>query len=276
LEQGAPFFLYFATTAPHAPATPDPRDIGRLDEVVATYRQPESYRRVLADQPAYLQTAKATWDKAKTLTTRQFHKNQVNSEFGVDRAARRIVAAVGTSPTIVLYMSDNGMLWGEHYWASKLVPYEESIRVPMVLWSNIPGLVPNTTNADPILNIDLRPTLEGLVENGSIVDPGEPTDGVNIFAHSIADRDFPLEEEELDTVPSYCGVRTADGWMFTHYATGEEELYHVDDGSGSPIDPYELDNLAPTRAAKADDLRAEARSLCVKAPPEFSWTVPTP
>lgn len=129
----------------------------------------------------------------------------------------------------------------------------------------------HTVETDPVLNVDLRDTLEGLVEDGSVVTADEPTDGVDVFATPITDRDFPLEEEQAGGVPSYCGVRTADGWMFTHYATGEEELYHVATADGSPIDPYELDNLAPTMPGRSTELRTEARALCVREPPEFSW-----
>jgi N-acetylglucosamine-6-sulfatase len=271
LEAADPFFLYFAPTAPHAPATPDPRDVGRFEAEVAAYQHPPSYRRLLPDQPSYLADAKADWNPAARARTTAFHELQLEAAFGVDRALRRLVRSVGTAPTIILFMSDNGMLWGEHYWRGKVVPYEESIRIPMVLWSNVPGLVPHTVDPDPVLNVDLRETLEGLVGDGSVVRPDEPTDGVDIFATSVADRHFPLEQEQLNGVPSYCGVRTADGWMFTHYETGEEELYHGAAADGSPIDPYELDNLAPTRLEKTAELRTEARVLCVREPPEFSW-----
>jgi N-acetylglucosamine-6-sulfatase len=275
LTSGTPFFLYFAPSAPHGPATPDPRDVGRFESEIAAYDHPPSYRRLFPGQPAYLSDAKATWNPTVRAVTTAFHEHQLEAAYGVDRALRRLIRTVGTAPTIILFMSDNGMLWGEHYWRGKLVPYEESIRIPMVLWSNVPGLVPHTVETDPVLNVDLRDTLEGLVGDGSVVTPDEPTDGVDIFATSIANRRFPLEGEQLNGVPSYCGVRTADGWMFTHYATGEEELYHVAAADGSPIDRYELDNLAPTMPSKSTELRTEARVLCVREPPEFSWDAPS-
>ena len=31
--------------------------------------------------------------------------------------------------TVVVYMSDNGFMWGEHRLGGKIWPYEESIRV---------------------------------------------------------------------------------------------------------------------------------------------------
>ena len=35
--------------------------------------------------------------------------------------------------TIVFYISDNGYLYGEHRTSKKMVPYEESVRTPMVV-----------------------------------------------------------------------------------------------------------------------------------------------
>ena len=52
----------------------------------------------------------------------------------VDRQVGALMARSETAAvldnTIVVYMSDNGFLWGEHRLGGKLWPYEESIRVP--------------------------------------------------------------------------------------------------------------------------------------------------
>ena len=63
--------------------------------------------------------------------------------------------------TIVIYASDNGFLWGEHRLGGKLWPYEESIRVPLVVrtpWQNVWG----TTSDDMALNIDFASTIAEL------------------------------------------------------------------------------------------------------------------
>ena len=39
----------------------------------------------------------------------------------------------GLANTVVIFTSDNGRLLGEHRWMSKAVPYEEALRVPMLL-----------------------------------------------------------------------------------------------------------------------------------------------
>ena len=66
--------------------------------------------------------------------------------------------------------------------------------------------------------------------------------------------------------PAYCGWRTAD-WSFTHYATGEEELY------SEQLDPYQLTNVAqdPANQEQLNHLRHQARRHCSPVPPAFSW-----
>ena len=61
------------------------------------------------------------------------------------------------SNTLIVFTSDNGMLWGEHRWSSKVVPYEESIRVPFVIRDDALITAPRRDD-HLVLNIDLAPT----------------------------------------------------------------------------------------------------------------------
>jgi arylsulfatase A-like enzyme len=76
-----------------------------------------------------------------------------------------------------------------------------------------------------------------------------------------------IEHSGGDGVPPYCGLRTLD-WLYTHYATGEEELYDI------RADPYELVNVVADNASEANRLRLETQALCVPLPPGFSWVAP--
>ncbi len=59
--------------------------------------------------------------------------------------------------TVVVFMGDNGFLFGEHGLIDKRNAYEESIRVPLIVQG--PGLPAGTTVSDMVLNIDIAPTL---------------------------------------------------------------------------------------------------------------------
>src|SRR5205823_2983710 len=62
------------------------------------------------------------------------------------------------SNTLIAFTSDNGFMWGEHRWVGKNAPYEESIRVPMVV--RFDAQEPAVGVSDPHLvgNVDLAPT----------------------------------------------------------------------------------------------------------------------
>lgn len=64
--------------------------------------------------------------------------------------------------TLVIFTTDNGYFHGEHGLADKWYPYEESIRVPLIVRD--PRMKLNkrgTTNDDIVLNADLAPTILG-------------------------------------------------------------------------------------------------------------------
>src|SRR5437773_8908388 len=64
--------------------------------------------------------------------------------------------------TLVIFTSDNGYSWGSHRWKPKQCPYEECIRVPMIM--RYPDLVVGAPRTDDriVLNIDFAPTIADL------------------------------------------------------------------------------------------------------------------
>ena len=66
-----------------------------------------------------------------------FRLHQYRSLLAVDRMVDNVVdqlrEAGRLDNTMIIFMSDNGIQWGEHRLQGKGVPYEESIRVPMVI-----------------------------------------------------------------------------------------------------------------------------------------------
>ena len=64
--------------------------------------------------------------------------------------------------TLLIFTTDNGNMHGEHGLAEKWYPFEESIRVPLVIQDpRMSPRVRGTTNEDWTLNIDLAPTILG-------------------------------------------------------------------------------------------------------------------
>ena len=250
---GQPFFLYFAPTAPHAPAIADPRDVGRFDAYVDSYRWPASVGEAdVSDKPAHIRSL--PWSRELQRGYDDLHARQLSAIYGVDRAVRRIWNAL-PDDTVVLYMSDNGYEWGEHRWSSKLVPYNESIRVPMIVATKGLG-VPDIDPRRIALNVDIRSTLESFAGLSPVTMGHDWTDP------SWSRNNFVLEHWAVDTllyVPTYCGVRS-DDWMYVRYATGEEELYD------ERVDPLELTNIVETDPPALASLRTRAETLCTQGP----------
>jgi len=247
-----------ALTAPHGPATPDPRDVGRFDREVAHYAHPASVgEKDVSDKPGYI--ARRWWTSNLQQKADAFHAAQLNASYSADRAIARVWDALPEN-TVVLFMSDNGYLWGEHRWQGKSVPYNESLRVPMILATKGLG-VPAIDPGRIALNVDVRATLEGFAE----LTPA--TEGFDWMDPTWRRPDFVLEHWDFSGVPTYCGVRSTDR-LYVRYATGEEELYD------EVLDPLELDNLASSVPPELAAMRARAQALCTSGqiyPPDWPF-----
>ena len=82
--------------------------------------------------------------------------------------------------TTIVFTADQGILAGEHRLRGKNLPYEEAIRVPLVVRS--PGVRAGTVNADPVVNADLAPTILDLAGVGVPDELARVFDGVSLRA----------------------------------------------------------------------------------------------
>ncbi len=245
-----PFFLWFAPTAPHPPAEPVPRHAGRYADLALS--SPPSLGEVdVSDKPAWVR-ALPPLDAAGLETLREAERRSFETLLAVDEAVRRILEALRDrgelEETVIVFTSDNGLAFGEHRWTRKSCPYEECIRVPLLV--RAPGL---THRLEPAIvsAVDLAPTILDLAD----VPPGGPLDGASLVP-LLRGGSPPWGEAYLEfagdpRVPAWWGLRRP-GWLYVELATGERELYDL------RRDPFELVNLAhdPARAAIVADMAA--------------------
>jgi arylsulfatase A-like enzyme len=278
-----PFFLSFAPPAPHhedlnagrpgAPG-PDPRPAPRHARRFARTplpRPPSFDEADVADKPALLR-ALPRLTGGQVAAIERSHRARLAALQAVDEAVARIVRALRASgelgDTLLVFTSDNGWLAGQHRVPdNKYLPYEESIRVPLVLRG--PGVPAARTVAATAINVDLAATILGAAGARA----GRRQDGVSLLPiarrpASAPRRAVPLEAlAPLFVRPGfpypfaapYRGVRTGR-FKYVRWSYGDEELYDLH------ADPYELRNLAtdPARArleARLTD-RAERLSRC--------------
>lgn len=182
---------------------------------------------------------------------------------GVDAALGRILQALEDQGldehTVVILMGDNGYFLGERGYAGKWLPYEPSIRVPLIV--HIPGLESATPDA-PVMNIDLAPTLLDLAGvpipasmQGHSLLPllrGESPDdwrGAFLVEHRFAHPKIPEHE----------GVRDAR-YTYARYLREDPDYEELFDRQ---TDPLQMINLAndPAFSAELARLRAMTDSL---------------
>lgn len=271
-----PFFLLFAPYAPHGPMTPAPRDVGTMSEAAGVRPAPSFNEPDVSDKPAWLQALpRLGKEKARRMDTQR--RRALETLRSVDRTVGRFVRILEDQgqlqDTLIIYLSDNGTLFGEHRLRWKAVAYEEAIRVPMIVRYDRITAGGTRNLSDLVLNVDVAPTI---AEAAGVV-PDVPPDGDSLLPLLVGRPPwrtaFVLEhlEDGTDehTNPTYCGVRT-EGWKYLATAGGDEELYDL------IADPYEVRNVAadPLLADRRTSLLTLAHQLCDPLPPDAGFTLP--
>ncbi|WP_319481417.1 sulfatase-like hydrolase/transferase [uncultured Draconibacterium sp.] len=223
--------------------------------------------------------------------------------YGVDMeitSIRKKLAEKGLDDnTVIILMGDNGFFLGERQISGKWLMYDNSIRVPLIIYD--PRVKEHKDIDDMALNIDVPATIADLVG----VKVPEMWQGKSLMPvvsgeKKSIDRDTILIEHlwEFESIPPSEGVRT-DDWKYMRYVNDKslEELYNLKDDPKETNnlinDPKYKDVLLELRA-KSDELgekyadpysgvptgltvefiREPSRTLIKDSKPEFSWVVP--
>ena len=101
-------------------------------------------------------------ESALTELTDRFYRNYVSTLVVVDEGVDRLMTALEASgeldDTLVVFTSDNGFHLGEHgLILRKATPYEESIRVPLLV--RVPGAEAGGVVTTPVANVDVTATV---------------------------------------------------------------------------------------------------------------------
>jgi N-acetylglucosamine-6-sulfatase len=256
----APFFLYVAPLAPHAPATQAPRHAERFTNVQFV-RPPNHNEADIGDKPAWLRNAPLLTDEQVSQVDENQRKRLRSLLPVLDLIARvtdELRRRDALENTYFLITSDNGWFAGEHrLGVGKQAVYEESIRVPLMVWG--PGIPGGQQIEDLSLISDLAPTIAELAGmtppdfvDGRSLAPllwGDPPPAsrqavlIELLAPAQRSESQPGTDEPSQPgmaakdVPPYRALRTTEA-VYVEYDSGERELYDL------RVDPYQLDNLA--------------------------------
>jgi arylsulfatase A-like enzyme len=254
-----PLFLYFAPYGPHDPETPDPVDIGSYTGI-SPWRPPSYNEADLSNKPAWLQSFPLLTPTTMAAGD-QFRQSPIETLQSVDRAVANVITQLMQTGrwnnTVLVFMSDNGLGWGEHRMVNaKFAVYEESVRVPM--WVRVPG-ASSRHDANIVANIDIAPTFASYAG----VIPATRVNGLDmgpLITNAFAPwrSSLLLEYLGVSAGPArrFQAVRTSR-YVYSELLSGERELYDLQN------DPYELTNVYadPAYAAVIPGLAAQLAAL---------------
>jgi arylsulfatase A-like enzyme len=285
---GKPFCLSISFKAPHGPWHEyEP-------EIFASIRQsdmpvPELFTQEAWDaQPDFIKNSIGA-SQAAVARDFKFNKNSLVHHQrlmamyyaliqGIDASVGRIQESLEKygfdKNTVIIYTSDNGYFLHEKGLTGKWLLYEQSIRVPMLIYDpRMPSSARGQVRTENVLNVDVAPTILSLAGvdvpgamQGEDLSPAlrkEPlTDrGEIFFEHTYS-------ESGDRTIPKSIGVRTGE-WKYIRYISEHpfyEQLFNLQK------DVQELNNLAQSPEHKEALHRLRERCEALKA--EFMDTYP--
>ena len=250
------YFLCISHKAVHENFTPTQRHHRKYIDKQITY--PDSYANTKENykgKPDWLIKQRKSWHGAER---NYVDGDQVEGDdlarmiqlyaecmLGVDESLGRLVNTLEDlgelENTVIIYMSDNGYLLGEHGLIDKRVMYEESIRVPAFLyWGE--KIKEGRVNDEFVLNIDIAPTI---LDIASAKKP-DTMQGESFLPLALGEaiewrQDF-LYEYFIDHMavqtPTIFGLRTKQYSYITYHGVWDSyELYDV------KKDPNQRNNL---------------------------------
>ena len=243
-----PFFAFLSLSAPHVPPEPAARHLTAFPGEKAP-RKPSFDEADLSDKPRALREQATPLTMRQMLEIDETYRSMKQSLLAVEESIEALMKTLNetreTSRTYIFLTSDNGWMRGEHRIpAEKYAPYEESIRVPLIVRG--PGVAAGLTLDHMVGLVDLAPTFLDLA--GAAPQSTAPGDGrslVPLLRLKKGER-APWRESMLIEhfgggapfrVRGYFGLRSKNE-LYVEYATGEKEYYDL------VRDPYQMENSA--------------------------------
>jgi N-acetylglucosamine-6-sulfatase len=245
-----PFFLYLSHKAVHSNFTPAKRHQDRYKNVDLSFLPRGNDISAEKDPPRWVRDQRNSWhgidfsyhsDKGLEYLYRRYCESVLAVDDSVGRVLQQLKDMGIHDETLVIYMGDNGFMWGEHGLIDKRVSYEASIRVPMMM--QCPDLYEGGKVVDNVIgNIDIGPT----ILHAAAVGTPEYMDGVSFLdlpnQPDMDWRDYFLYvyywEKNFPQSPTQFALRGDRFKYITYYG-----LWDVDELYDLKTDPGESNNL---------------------------------
>lgn len=235
-----PFCLSISFKAPHKPATPDPKFnnvyAGKVFEKPANYGREhgEHFSKQSKQDRQYSRFHEWNYSDKYDEVMATYNQQIYAIDVAVGMIRKALVENGVAKNTVIIYTSDNGFFCGSHGYGSKVLHYEESTRVPLIIFD------PRHSNSGKVIrssaltaNIDFAPTILKLAG----IAPPANVDGKDLM--KLYDKPQSSIHESIALInvwgktPTHAlGVVTKDmkyiNWSYA--ADGfevTEELYHL-------------------------------------------------
>ncbi len=264
VKKKKPFCLSISFKAPHKPATPDPR----FDGVYAgkVFTKPENFGREFGEHMApqskagrqYGRFTEWGYDTNYDEEMAKYHQQVHAIDVALGMIREEVEAQGIADNTVIIYTSDNGYICGSHGYGSKVLPMEESSRVPLMIYD------PRSSTAGKGLrckkltgNIDFAPTM---LELAGLPVPSN-MDGKSLV--SLLQDPEDGGHEQLAFINAYGAIPThslsclTEDHKYTYWWYGDETMEPTEELFDTANDPLELTNRAtdPDSASLLNKMR---------------------
>jgi N-acetylglucosamine-6-sulfatase len=267
-NKAKPFFVYLSHKGVHAEFQPAKRHEGKYANTpiicppsmyLTATDSSKTFGTVTAPQtkvnykdiPQWVREQRYSWHGVDfmyhgAIPFDDFYHRYLETLQAIDESVEKIIAWVKEqglqNNTMVVYMGDNGFSFGEHGLIDKRHAYEESMRVPLLVWA--PGMIkPSSVVEQVVMNVDLAPTF---LELANVPKPAQMQgySFTNLLKGSSAgwQRDKVFYEYYWEAAfpqtPTTFAVRS-DRYKYIYY----NGVWDINELFDLQNDPYEMNNL---------------------------------
>jgi arylsulfatase A-like enzyme len=267
-NKSKPFFLYLSHKGVHAEFYPAKRHEGMYANIpvvcppsmyITATDSSKTFGVLTAPQtkvnykdiPRWVREQRYSWHGVDHMYHGQipfdvFYRRYLETLQAVDESVQKIIEWITAqgmqNNTMVVYMGDNGFSFGEHGLIDKRHAYEESMRVPLLVWA--PGMVkPNSVITQNVMNVDIAPTF---LDIAGIKIPSQ-MQGYS-FADILKGKNIEWKRNKIfyeyyweaafPQTPTTFAIRS-DRFKFIYY----NGIWDINELYDLQTDPYEMNNL---------------------------------
>ena len=267
-DKKRPFFVYLSHKGVHAEFQPAKRHEGKYASMpvicppsmyLTATDSSKRYGQVTnpqtkvnyADIPEWVRKQRYSWHGVDfmyhgAIPFDRFYHQYLETLQAVDESVERVIGWVKQqglqNNTMVVYMGDNGFSFGEHGLIDKRHAYEESMRVPLLVWA--PGMIkPNSVVEQVIMNVDIAPTF---LELAGITKPADMQGSSFVSILRGNSVNWPRQnvfyeyywEAAFPQTPTTFAIRT-NQYKYIYY----NGVWDINELFDLQNDPYEMNNL---------------------------------